>query len=103
MDGMNGRDNNQVDPKTGLRGCEEREEKGREEKGPPWGHMHDACTMHARTRQQKRGKEVHQPRGVFNLFAGPLETMNEEVNVAAAVGYAKERRANAALALPVAG
>jgi len=29
--------------------------------------------------------------------------MNEEVNVAAAVGYAKERRANAALALPVAG
>jgi len=48
-------DNNQVDPKTGLRGWEEgREEKGRE--GATVGAMHDACTMHARTRQQKTRK-----------------------------------------------
>jgi len=69
-------DNNQVDPKTGLRGWE-REEKGREEKGPPWGPcmMHAPCTP-ARG-SKKRGKEDHQPRGVFNLFAGPLEANDE--------------------------
>ena len=97
-------DNNQVDPKTGLRGWEEgREEKGRE--GATVGAMHDACTMHARTRQQKNEeKKTINPEACSICSRGHWKrTMNEEVNVAAAVGYAKERRANAALALPVAG